>query len=72
MSAPRRTLGTGPQMPSASTTTSPHRQGAAEADLAELPAIQLPDLSDLRNRGVLGAQRNPAQAVSMTRRPRQP
>lgn len=53
----RRALRAGPRAPSpVSATTSPHRKGAVEADLdAELPAIQLPDLDDLRNRGVLGA-----------------
>lgn len=45
----RRTLGTGPEAPA---------QGirAAQADLLDaLPGVRLPDLSDLRTRGVLGA-----------------
>ncbi|MFI8992174.1 hypothetical protein ACWGK6_24555 [Streptomyces violaceusniger] len=57
MTAVRRVLGSGPQEPlAAPATTSPHRKGAHEADLdAGLPTVQLPDLGDLRNRGVLGA-----------------
>lgn len=52
----RRSLGSGPEAPPAATTAAPHRKGALEADLdAVLPAVRLPDLGDLRNRGVLGA-----------------
>ncbi|MGW3563523.1 hypothetical protein ACWDSL_06415 [Streptomyces sp. NPDC000941] len=53
----RRSLGSGPEAPPpAATAASAHRKGALEADLdAELPAVKLPDLGDLRNRGVLGA-----------------
>ncbi|MEU9796443.1 hypothetical protein AB0E27_38795 [Streptomyces sparsogenes] len=53
----RRSLGPGPEAPPpAATTVSLYRKGALEADLdAELPAVKLPDLGDLRNRGVLGA-----------------
>ncbi|MFI6727481.1 hypothetical protein [Streptomyces atratus] len=46
----RRTLGTGPEAPSQSIR-------AAQADLLDaLPGIRLPDLGELRARGVLGAQ----------------
>lgn len=45
----RRTLGTGPDAPSQSIR-------AAQADLLDtLPGVRLPDLGDLRARGVLGA-----------------
>ncbi|MER5359675.1 hypothetical protein [Streptomyces sp. NPDC002785] len=44
----RRTLGTGPE-------TSPRGMSAAQADLLDvLPGIRLPDLQELRARGVLG------------------
>ncbi|WP_327425820.1 hypothetical protein [Streptomyces sp. NBC_01236] len=46
----RRTLGTGPQAPA-------HSIRAAEANLLDaLPSVRLPDLDELRGRGVLGAQ----------------
>ncbi|MFJ7069717.1 hypothetical protein [Streptomyces sp. NPDC101115] len=46
----RRALGTGPQVPD--------RIHAAQADLLdELPGIRLPDLDELRGRGVLGPRR---------------
>jgi hypothetical protein len=46
----RRTLGTGPQ-------TSAQGIRAAQADLLDtLPGIHLPDLDQLRDRGVLGSQ----------------
>ncbi|MFF1604469.1 hypothetical protein ACFVYV_44955 [Streptomyces mirabilis] len=45
----RRTLGTGPEAP-------PQNVRAAQADLLDtLPGIRLPDLGELRARGVLGA-----------------
>ncbi|MFF6815155.1 hypothetical protein ACFZAG_35510 [Streptomyces sp. NPDC012403] len=45
----RRTLGTGPEAPAPGIR-------AAQADLLDaLPGIRLPDLGDLRTRGVLGA-----------------
>ncbi|MFE2738671.1 hypothetical protein [Streptomyces sp. NPDC059349] len=44
----RRTLGTGPQ--------DAHSIRAAQADLLDaLPGVRLPDLDELRERGVLGA-----------------
>ncbi|MEU1409576.1 hypothetical protein ABZ471_46480 [Streptomyces sp. NPDC005728] len=44
----RRTLGTGPQ--------ASHGIRAAQADLLDaLPGVRLPDLDELRARGVLGA-----------------
>lgn len=44
----RRTLGTGPQ--------AAHSIRAAQADLLDtLPGVHLPDLDELRARGVLGA-----------------
>ncbi|MFI5685577.1 hypothetical protein [Streptomyces sp. NPDC051636] len=44
----RRTLGTGPE--------APHNIRAAQADLLDsLPGVRLPDLDELRARGVLGA-----------------
>ncbi|GHB70388.1 hypothetical protein GCM10010377_71410 [Streptomyces viridiviolaceus] len=46
----RRTLGSGPEAPAQSIR-------AAEADLLDaLPGIRLPDMGDLRARGVLGSQ----------------
>jgi hypothetical protein len=46
----RRTLGSGPE-------AFAHSIRAAQADLLDaLPAVQLPDLDELRARGVLGAQ----------------
>lgn len=46
----RRTLGPGPEAPA-------HIR-AAQADLLDaLPGIRLPDLDELRDRGVLGARR---------------
>ncbi|WP_369228007.1 hypothetical protein AB5J52_47940 [Streptomyces sp. R39] len=45
----RRTLGTGPQ--------APHDIRATQADLlGALPGVRLPDVGELRARGVLGAQ----------------
>ncbi|MGW1761891.1 hypothetical protein [Streptomyces mirabilis] len=45
----RRTLGTGPEAPAQNIR-------AAQADLLDaLPGIHLPDLGELRDRGVLGA-----------------
>ncbi|MGX4695255.1 hypothetical protein [Streptomyces sp. JNUCC 63] len=45
----RRTLGAGPEAPA-------HSLRAAQADLLdELPGVRLPDLDELRARGVLGA-----------------
>ncbi|MFF5406828.1 hypothetical protein ACFY8K_28335 [Streptomyces misionensis] len=45
----RRTLGAGPQ--------APHSIRAAQADLLDaLPGVRLPDVEELRTRGVLGAQ----------------
>ncbi|SOF02213.1 hypothetical protein SAMN05446589_9320 [Streptomyces sp. OV198] len=45
----RRTLGTGPEAPAQNIR-------AAQADLLDaLPGIHLPDLGELRTRGVLGA-----------------
>ncbi|MEU1450472.1 hypothetical protein [Streptomyces mirabilis] len=45
----RRTLGSGPEAPAQNIR-------AAQADLLDaLPGIHLPDLSELRTRGVLGA-----------------
>ncbi|MEW2467934.1 hypothetical protein AB0919_23375 [Streptomyces sp. NPDC046994] len=44
----RRTLGTGPETPT-------HSIRAAQADLLdELPGVRLPDVDELRARGVLG------------------
>ncbi|MFE1028275.1 hypothetical protein ACFW5I_27535 [Streptomyces sp. NPDC058818] len=49
MTAPRRTLGPGPQ--------DAHTIRAAQADLLDtLPGIHLPDIDELRARGVLGAR----------------
>lgn len=49
----RRTLGSGPQAPAPNIR-------AAEADLlASLPAVLLPDLDELRERGVLGTRSAP-------------
>ncbi len=49
----RRTLGSGPQAPALNIR-------AAEADLlASLPAVQLPDLDEMRARGALGARPAP-------------
>ncbi|MEV6332265.1 hypothetical protein [Streptomyces sp. NPDC051909] len=45
----RRTLGPGPQ------ASAPIR--AAQADLNALPSVHLPDLDELRGRGVLGPRR---------------
>ncbi|MFJ4585040.1 hypothetical protein [Streptomyces echinatus] len=54
----RRTLGQGPQ--------ATHSIRAAQADLLDaLPGIRLPDLDELRGRGVLGA--HPAQASAPRR-----
>ncbi|MEU8623161.1 hypothetical protein [Streptomyces sp. NPDC048623] len=54
----RRTLGPGPQ-------TAPIH--AAQADLiADLPGVRLPDLDELRGRGVLGGYRPPVQPVRRT------
>lgn len=48
----RRTLGPGPQTPPIQ---------AAQADLLpDLPGVRLPDLEELRGRGVLGGQLSPA------------
>ncbi|MFE2972940.1 hypothetical protein ACFXKC_57460 [Streptomyces sp. NPDC059340] len=45
----RRTLGTGPEAPAQNIR-------AAQADLLDtLPGVRLPDLGELRTRGVLGA-----------------
>lgn len=45
----RRTLGTGPQ--------DPYNIRATQADLLDtLPGVRLPDIGELRARGVLGAQ----------------
>ncbi|MGW4824525.1 hypothetical protein ACWEP4_37770 [Streptomyces sp. NPDC004227] len=45
----RRSLGTGPEAPA-------HSIRAAQADLLdELPGVHLPDVAELRARGVLGA-----------------
>ncbi|MFF4731083.1 hypothetical protein ACFY3M_38335 [Streptomyces mirabilis] len=45
----RRTLGAGPEAPA-------HNIRAAQADLLDaLPGVHLPDLGELRARGVLGA-----------------
>ncbi|WP_189554826.1 hypothetical protein [Streptomyces lavendofoliae] len=57
----RRALGAGPEVPA---------QGirAAEADLlAALPGVRLPDLDELRARGVLGAR--PASAAAEDPKP---
>ncbi|MEU8526476.1 hypothetical protein AB0C77_12890 [Streptomyces sp. NPDC048629] len=55
----RRTLGPGPETPT-------HIR-ATQADLlAELPGIRLPDLAELRDRGVLGPRRT---VTAGTRRP---
>ncbi|MEU8886097.1 hypothetical protein [Streptomyces hydrogenans] len=43
----RRTLGPGPASPP---------RTAAQADLADLPSVYLPDVDELRRRGVLDAQ----------------
>ncbi|MGW3269666.1 hypothetical protein [Streptomyces sp. NPDC001056] len=44
----RRTLGAGPQ--------APHSIRAAQADLLDaLPRVRLPDVEEMRTRGVLGA-----------------
>ncbi|WP_406506857.1 hypothetical protein [Streptomyces sp. NBC_01602] len=54
----RRTLGTGPQ--------AAHSIRAAQADLLdELPGVLLPDIDELRARGVLGA--HPATSPSQRR-----
>ncbi|MFG2368234.1 hypothetical protein ACGFY3_42550 [Streptomyces mirabilis] len=54
----RRTLGTGPQ--------DAHSIRAAQADLLDaLPGVRLPDLDELRARGVLGA--HPAMSPSEPR-----
>lgn len=54
MTAARRSLGAGPVL------FDPARcVRAAEADLSGLPAVRLPDVADLRARGVLGAQQPP-------------
>ncbi|MFI1660442.1 hypothetical protein ACH4ZU_36850 [Streptomyces sp. NPDC020472] len=53
--AHRRTLGPGPQ-------TAPIQ--AAQADLlGGLPGVRLPDLDELRDRGVLGQHQPPARPV---------
>ncbi|WP_159056748.1 hypothetical protein [Streptomyces yokosukanensis] len=52
----RRALGTGPQSA---------QLRAAEADLLDLPGVRLPDLGELRARGVLGAR--PASAPAPRR-----
>ncbi|GHE69510.1 hypothetical protein GCM10014715_24280 [Streptomyces spiralis] len=55
----RRTLGTGPEAPA-------HSIRAAQADLLDaLPGVLLPDVDELRARGVLGTQ---AAAPRSTRR----
>ncbi|WP_159675378.1 hypothetical protein [Streptomyces mexicanus] len=55
----RRTLGTGPEAPA-------HSIRATQADLLdELPGVRLPNLDELRARGVLGA--HPATPVSPRR-----
>ncbi|MBY8845577.1 hypothetical protein [Streptomyces sp. SP2-10] len=55
----RRTLGQGPQ--------APHSIRAAQADLLDaLPGIRLPNLNELRDRGVLGAHSAPAPAGRRT------
>ncbi|MGV9567126.1 hypothetical protein [Streptomyces sp. NPDC003480] len=55
----RRALGTGPEAPA-------HSIRAAQADLLdELPGVRLPDLDELRARGVLGA--HPATSASPRR-----
>ncbi|MGX4695091.1 hypothetical protein [Streptomyces sp. JNUCC 63] len=55
----RRTLGAGPEAPA-------HSIRAAQADLLdELPGVRLPDLDELRARGVLGA--HPAMSASPRR-----
>ncbi|WP_143674537.1 MULTISPECIES: hypothetical protein [Streptomyces] len=63
----RRTLGTGPQAPA-------HSIRAAQADLLDaLPGVRLPDLDELRGRGVLGAQtaapRGPRRVLGAGGRP---
>ncbi|MFJ9822269.1 hypothetical protein ACIRU3_45020 [Streptomyces sp. NPDC101151] len=51
----RRTLGAGPQ--------APHSIRAAQADLIDaLPGVHLPDLDELRARGVLGTHTATAPA----------
>ncbi|MYW69093.1 hypothetical protein GTY65_34225 [Streptomyces sp. SID8379] len=47
MTASRRTLGTGPTA----------RIQASQADLEVLPSVNLPDVAELRARGVLGGQK---------------
>ncbi|MBB5932938.1 hypothetical protein [Streptomyces echinatus] len=55
----RRTLGAGPQ--------AAHSIRAAQADLLDaLPGIRLPDLNELRDRGVLGAHPAPTPAPRRT------
>ncbi|WP_143064692.1 hypothetical protein [Streptomyces colonosanans] len=55
----RRTLGTGPQAPA-------HSIRAAQADLLDaLPGVRLPDVDELRGRGVLGPR--PATSPSPRR-----
>ncbi|MGR6968324.1 hypothetical protein ACU639_01735 [Streptomyces cynarae] len=54
----RRTLGSGPQ--------APHTIRAAQADLIDaLPGVRLPDVAELRSRGVLGG---PAATAPTPRR----
>ncbi|MFB8407555.1 hypothetical protein [Streptomyces sp. NPDC055912] len=55
----RRTLGAGPQ--------AAHTIRAAQADLIDdLPSLHLPDIAELRARGVLGG--SPTQTVPVLRR----
>ncbi|MFB7327088.1 MULTISPECIES: hypothetical protein [unclassified Streptomyces] len=55
----RRALGTGPQAPA-------HSIRAAQADLLDaLPGVRLPDVDELRDRGVLGPR--PATSPSPRR-----
>ncbi|QIP74752.1 hypothetical protein [Streptomyces sp. VN1] len=59
MTAPRRILGSGPQ--------DAHTIRAAQADLlGTLPVLDLPDVDELRARGVLGGP------TTMLRAPRRP
>ncbi|MFF9135700.1 hypothetical protein ACF1AY_34935 [Streptomyces sp. NPDC014776] len=55
----RRNLGTGPSAPA--------QISAAQADLLDsLPGVHLPDLDELRARGVLGAHQATTQASRRT------
>ncbi|HEY9372694.1 hypothetical protein [Streptomyces sp.] len=58
MTHDRRALGPGCSDTTASSTEDPRRSRASEADLdTALPSVRLPDLRELRERGVLDGTR---------------